>query len=407
MKTREQITAELNVIYQAAKGIGDQIRKEGREFTPDERVEVNRYLAKAQLLTDELSDLNGENEKARQKARDEAILDQVRDLGGDMPGNRGSKNGGKPGPWAKAFFKGRPAYGQKEFLTPSGSVGVPALSQTVPALGERVESVLQVLPVTPTSNSSIEYLREVTRTQNAAPVAAKGTKPTSVYELQEIDDPVEVIAHLSEPIPRNYLSDYGNLRRYLDTVLRQGTQLEVENQIFNGSSVSPDLTGMLIVSGHVEIIPDGSDILSLARQGITVIENLSLPTSGLVYAMSPNVWETYELLTDTGGRYYYKMNEGSARAPVNRQQRTLWGAPVALSVSMPDDRILLFHRQAVELFEREQATIDWSENTISIVDGTPVSDFARNLVRFRCEGRYALAIYNPSGIVEIIISEGS
>jgi hypothetical protein len=53
---------------------------------------------------------------------------------------------------------------------------------------------------------------------------------------------------------------------------------------------------------------------------------------------------------------------------------------------------------------REDVTIDWSENLYdpdALGAGIGASDFERNMVRFRCEGRFGLAIKRPAGIVKI------
>jgi len=397
MKTKEQLTAEVQGLLKAARDICDLADREGRDFTPEEREKVAGYLKSARELKSQIRD----TEKAKDEEFKNYILELSEGLSNNVKGSGKGSSSKKGGAWSEAFRKSWD--GRKELLTPSGSVGVPALSSTIPAEGERLETILQVLPPTPTDARSVEYLREVTRTQNAAPVADKGIKPTSVYELEEISAPVEVIAHLSEPVPRRYLSDYSNLERYLDVVLRQGLILELENQIINGDGISPNLEGMLTVDGHVVIPADGSDDFSLARKGITALELLALPTDELVFAIHPIRWEELELAKVNGGDYILQLD--SKPSPINRQRRQLWGVPVVPAVSMPTDRLLLFHRGSVELFEREQVNITWSENTISLVKGEPVSDFARNLIRFRAEGRWALAIHRPEAICEILLED--
>lgn len=396
MKTKEQLSAEMHGLLKSARDICDLADREGRNFTPDERAKVAGYLKSARELKSQIQD-------TKQADSDAEIVKFVKELGEGLSNNwKGSGKGSKKGgAWSEAFRKSWS--GRKELLTPSGSVGVPALSSTIPAEGERLETILQVLPPTHIDASSVDYLREVTRTQNAAPVADTAIKPTSVYELKEISAPVEVIAHLSEPVPHRYLSDYSNLQRYLDVVLRQGLVLELENQIINGDGISPNLEGMLTVNGRAVIPPDGSDDFSLARQGITALELLALPADELVFAIHPARWEALELAKVTGGDYILQLD--SKPSPINRQRRQLWGVPVVPAVSMPTDRLLLFHRGSVELFEREQVNITWSENTISLVEGQPVSDFARNLIRFRAEGRWALAIHRPEAICEILLED--
>jgi HK97 family phage major capsid protein len=401
MKTLEELKAELRIFTAAAKKIAELAEGENRNFTTQERSEVSTYLAKAKLVQDEIKALDPDGEKARQKENETEMRKYIEALGEGID----TRGNGKAGPWSTAFIKDRQKHGAKELLTPSGSVGVPALSTTIPAAAEVLETILQVLMPTPTSNSSVEYLRETVRTHNAAPVAAGAVKPTSIYTLEEIDAPCETIAHLSEPVKRQWLSDAANLKRYLDTVLKQGEQLALEAQVVNGSGTTPELQGMLTVSGRIYLPWDLlSDTIDMARKGITLLELMSLPTAGMVFCVNPTTWEHIELLADGYGTAYKMGQTTAGGAPIDRQKRQLWGVPVVPSVAVPEETILLFHKSAVELFERDAIVIDWSENTISIVDGSPVSDFTRNLIRFRCEGRYALCIYKPDGIVEIEVA---
>lgn len=412
MKTREQLSVEIQSHLKAARDICDLAEREKRDFTGEERAEVQAHLGKARLLKDQIKQLEPEDvREAKQRAQDVEIVRQTADMFGEIDStSRGDGSGRSDrkgaGAWSKAFMDQRSRNGQKELLTPSGNVGVPSLSSTVPAIGERLETILQVLRVTPLTTSSVEYLREQDRSHRAAAVADKGIKPTSTYELIEIDAPAQTIAHLTEPIPRRYLDDQQNLRRYLDTVLRQGLFLALENEVVNGNGISPSLDGMLNVSGRSVVVPDGSsDDFALARRGITVLELQSLPIDHLVFCIHPNTWESFELAEKTGGGYI--LNQDSKPSPINRQRRQLWGVPVAPSVAVPEDRLLLLHQAAVELYEREGVSISWSENSFSIVELEPVSDFARNLIRFRAEGRWVLAIYNPAAIVEISLDAGS
>ena len=392
----------MMVHLKAAQDLCDLCDHENRDFTNEERTEVQVHLGKARLLKDQIIALDPDSKK-KQQDQDEEMRKYILDLGEGIE-TRGGK--GKAGPWSTAFIKDRQKHSAKELLSPSGSVGVPALSATIPAAAEVLETILQVLRPTPTSNSSVEYLREVTRTHAAAPVAAGAVKPTSVYELIEVDAPCEVIAHLSEPVKRQWLSDAANLQRYLDAVLRQGEQLALEDQVVNGSGTTPELQGMLTVNGHILLPWDNtSDAITMARRGITYLELQSLPVVDLVFCVNPLTWEGIELLQDVDISAYKMGGTNEGRAPIDRQRRMLWGVPVVPSVAVPEDTLLLFHKSAVELFEREGVTIDWSENTISLIDGSPVSDFTRNLIRFRCEGRYCLAIYRPEGIVEIVTAE--
>ena len=406
MKTKAQLKAELTTHVSAARLSADKAEAEGRDFTEEERKSVEAHLGEARLLEKQIEALDPDETQKRKKESDEAMRDMILDLGKDLEGgNRGV--GGKSGKWSQAFLQR--FSGRKDFLTPSGSSGVPAMSETLPTSGERLETLLQALIPIPLgedgkAGGSVEYLREVKREHHAVPVAAGAKKPTSIYELVEVNAPAEVIAHLTEPIPRRYLEDWGNLRRYIDDVLRQGLLLAVENQIVNGSGVSPQLQGMLQCAGITVLIPSTSiDPIILARQGQTILELQSMPTDGMIYAINPTTWETMETSRISVGAFEMNVEGGRQGAPINRALRQLWGCPVVPSVAVPATSILLWHRSAVQLYERRGATVDWSENVTELIDGSPVTDFEKNQMRFRAEGRWCLAVYKPSGIVEIVL----
>lgn len=53
---------------------------------------------------------------------------------------------------------------------------------------------------------------------------------------------------------------------------------------------------------------------------------------------------------------------------------------------------------------REDAQIYWSENTFApnaLGEGDGASDFERNMIRFRCEGRFGFAVARPAGAVKV------
>lgn len=393
------LKAKRETVLKEAAGLVDKAKAEKRDFTADEKARADALVAEIKDLDKQVRDAEIDAEvQARQKRMDGRLsLEDVLKMA------ESGIQAGAPGPWAKTLmdFAGRVG-GAKQLITPSGGVGVPALSGYIPAQGEQLESVLQVLSTTPLEASSVEYLREVTRTHAADTVAESAAKPESEYELEEIDAPARVIAHLSKPAPRTWFADAPGLQRYLDTVLRLGLQLALEYQVLNGTGVAPDLDGMLTVAGH-QVQYFATDMLATCRQAITLCELISVPTSELVFVFNPLDWESMELLTTTTGAY--QMNDAGGRAPINRQQRTIWSVPVALSTQIAQNTGLLFHRRSVQLYEREAVELTWSENTYDSVTG--YSDFQTNQIRWRAEGRWCLALYRPEAIVEIDFLNGS
>ena len=88
-------------------------------------------------------------------------------------------------------------------LAPSGSAVVDQEFRPDPfALGKPAHSLLDVLPVIPHDTAEFAYMRQNVRTNNAAVVAEGAVKPTSVYSVVRVENKLEVVAHLSEGMPR-------------------------------------------------------------------------------------------------------------------------------------------------------------------------------------------------------------
>jgi len=73
--------------------------------------------------------------------------------------------------------------------------------------------LLDVLPTKQHTSAEYAYLRQSVRTNNAAIVAEGAAKPTSVYSVVRVENSLQVIAHLSEGIPRYWLLDNQALER--------------------------------------------------------------------------------------------------------------------------------------------------------------------------------------------------
>lgn len=94
--------------------------------------------------------------------------------------------------------------------------------------------------------------------------------------------------------------------------------------------------------------------------------------------------------------------------PIDRMARRLWSIPVALSTSVAAGvGWLVDFAGSTVLKIREDATLDWSENTFdpdALGAGVGASDFERNMIRFRCEGRFGWAVTRPAGIVKVTLT---
>jgi HK97 family phage major capsid protein len=127
------------------------------------------------------------------------------------------------------------------------------------ALGQPALSLLDVIPVVQHATAEISYLRQTTRTNNAAVVAAGALKPTSVYSVTRVESSLQVIAHLSEGIPRHWLLDNTALEAFLANELTYGLQTAVE------AKVLADVNG----TSGIQMQAYATSVLATLRKGVT------------------------------------------------------------------------------------------------------------------------------------------
>ncbi len=290
--------------------------------------------------------------------------------------------------WGDAVVKAASGNGEGfKALVGSGStaVGLPINLPPVPET-QRVDFIRQLLPTETTLDGSIGYMKQTLRTNNAAVVPEGTRKPTSIYTWLRIDDRVDTIAHLSEPIPRQYLDDASMLRQLVDDDLRHGLDLALDAEIVAAilAEASPAGSGL------------GTDPLTDLRKAITALQIADHTPSG--FAMHPSDWETVELAATE------QFAANPAMNPTNALTRRLYGYPVVVSTSIAAGQALLGDfRGSALLVMRQQARVDWSEGVFdpTFEAGAGATDFERNLIRFRAEMRAKLAVTRATGFVTI------
>jgi HK97 family phage major capsid protein len=378
MKLKDQHAAALK----AAKDIVDAARKAGRtSLTESERQQVDAHLAKA----DELRPLI---EKAEE---DSAIFRRLE----DGFGSRGSKH--QRFDARNAVVKAVGDFVSRKAIATGTNEVAPAglvVAEPIP-LGRVAQDLLSVIPtealeVPPT----FAYVRQTMRTNNAAAVAAGGTKPTSVYNTQRIEDRLRVIAHMSEPIDKYWLEDLPGLRTFVGDELGFGLNVAVENQVLNGDGVGENMTGMLAVSG-IQTQAFSTDMFETLRKALTKVQLLG--GRDVVIALHPTDWEAMDLVRVgttnqflVGSTVRQSVTGGEVSAPTGSSALLSWGIPVVLSNAVPVGTGVVFDRSAVGLRTDRAIELAWDAST----------GFSKNQLFARCEGRFGLIIRNPSLIVE-------
>ncbi len=386
--TRTRTPHRVDDMLDRARTIAANAEAENRGFTDAERAEVSDLIARAKRA-----------KAATQGSRD--LLDSLDDLGLTAAVETPSTNHRRtPSPLNGVVssvidrLRTRGDGSIRAAFSTAGEIVVPAdLFGTIQAKPKAYSFIGQLLgDAKPLEPGDWSYLRQVLRTNNAAPVAIGETKPTSVYTLERVSDPVTTIAHLSDPIPRQHLEDVDDLEKFIGSEMLLGLLAAIDEQIWAGDGTEPNLEGILTATG-VQSQPFDTSALVSARKALTRLQTAEIvadtsDTTDLAYVIAPADWEALELTRTT-------TEEFTMGGPINSAARTLWGVPVVVANTAAPGTALLgkFTEETIRLGNRGGVRLAWSE---AVSD-----DFERNYVRARCEGRFGLAIAQPSAFVVI------
>ncbi len=268
----------------------------------------------------------------------------------------------------------------------AGSLGVGLQTTRLPGVTELPRRTLTVRALLAQGNmdgQSIEFLKEHSWTNSAAPVAEGAAKPQSDFRLELVATSAKVIAHTMKA-SRQVLSDVSAVRSMIDTRLSYGLDLVEENQLLNGDGIGQNLLGIIPQATAYSSPLAGADTQSVDRIRLMVLQAALalLPADGIV--MNPADWGWIELLKDGQGRYIIGNPQGTIGA-------TLWGLPVVPSMAMTIDKVLVgAFGTGAQIFDRWKTTVE---------TGYENDDFTKNLVTILAEKRLALATYRPGAFI--------
>lgn len=280
-------------------------------------------------------------------------------------------------------MRGVDDWGRKALL-PVGETAVSTVVAPEPHGEGRVPvSFLELLPTLTHATPVFGFLRQNERSFAAAPVAVGDKKPTSKLGLERVEQSLRVIAHMSDPLDKYALADTPSLQRFVGAELLYGLNLAVEQAVLHGAD---GITGVLGTDG-IGTVDFDEDVATTVRRAITVLEVAGYEAGAVV--LTPAAWEAAELATaDGSGEYRYRS------APVDRAKRTLWSVPVVVSTALADGEALVVDTSALALdTDQAGAVVEWSANA--------GENFSRNQLEARCEGRFSVSVFQPSGIVSV------
>lgn len=377
MNKKEQRTGLLA----QARAIAEKVKAEGRGFTQQETSDFEGLIAQVDAIDVDLK------KEAESKERFERIasfgpIDDDR-YAGEVKGFV-TVDGQK---MAEKMLSTEFGRHNVKSLVAEGSSVVPVqmLSSSPVEEGKPASGLLQVLPAMQTS-VEFAYLRQTTRTNNAAPVARGALKPTSTYEIDRVEDRLRVIAHLAAPVDQYWLMDNQSLTQFIQNELLYGLFLEVEAQILHGAGTGENLRGLTTTSGVQTQAFATSPVVTI-RRAMNAVETVGYTPGAIV--LHPTDWTSIEITQTTTGAFL--LGDGPAGAPLDPVARRLWGVPVVTTLAATQGEAVVIAKDA--------ATVMLDTHGINIAWGLPGESFAKNEVVARCEGRFGLAVPRPLGVV--------
>lgn len=283
----------------------------------------------------------------------------------------------------------------KAVTSDSASAGSLITPQYLPGIltpGLRRLTVRDLLSQGRTTSNSIEYMRELQFTNNAAGVAENTLKPESDITFEAETANVRTIAHWMTA-SKQVLADAPMLESYIGNRLMYGLKLVEENQLLNGDGTGQNLEGVNTVATAFDTsLPAAT--ATLADQLALAIYQVSLSeydASGIV--LNVKDWFDLCLLKDANGNYILG-------GPQALASKVLWGLPVVATNAQAQGTFTVgAFDLASQVWDREDANI--------AITPYNADNFVKNMVTILVEERLAVTHYRPAAIVTGSLTSGS
>lgn len=250
---------------------------------------------------------------------------------------------------------------------------------------QRPVQVAQVFPVGATGQPSVKYMEETTFTSGAAEAAEGGAYGESALALMEKTSPVQKIATYL-PITDEQLEDEARVQSYVDNRLRFMLEQRLDGQVLTGNGTSPNLRGLLNVSGIQSQAKGADPVADAIYKAMTKVRvtGRANPTAVIIH---PNDWQEIRLLRTADGVYIW----GS---PSETGPEKIWGLPVVQSDAETENTAVvgdfLVHS---ELVSRSGITVKVSDSHSDY--------FVKGKQAIRADIRVALIFYRPAAFCTV------
>lgn len=201
----------------------------------------------------------------------------------------------------------------------------------VPGVSFSLAEILDLVPTFPIDQDTFKFMQETTRTHAADATAEAGTYPESTFVFAEASSPVEKIAD-SIPATDEQLEDEGQAASLLDQRLRFGLRQKLASLILTGSGTSPEVEGILNVTGIQTQALGADSVIAAAYKAMTKVRFTGQAEPN-AFVFHPNDWQDVVLAQEASGNFLWGH---PSMGPVT----SLWGLPVALSTGITENTAL-------------------------------------------------------------------
>lgn len=252
-----------------------------------------------------------------------------------------------------------------------------------------------------TDSNLVEFVREASRTNNAAEVAeattlSDGLKPESGFTLEPDSAPVRTIATLMY-VTRNALDDMAGLRSYIDELLSRFIEERIDRQLLIGNGTAPNLRGLNNASGVLNLngayftttMPSKVDRI---RRAITRIRIAGRGRASFT-VLNPADIEEFELMrtsVETGVTVNAYALPGGGPFGNGNTPLTLWGRPIVEHEDQTAGIATVADGRAAMVMDRMDTQLFITDSNRDL--------FERNILTVLAETRLAFPIFYPSRI---------
>lgn len=267
-------------------------------------------------------------------------------------------------------------------------------TEVVNLLRER-RVVRDLLTTIRVNTSSVDYVTQTTRTNNAAPVGEGLSKPYSEYAWGSATAVIRTLAHLAK-ITRQAMDDAPRLVGEIDSEMRYGLGFVEERQFLFGNNTGQNLHGIM-PQATAFALPAGFAPMP-ADPGVTRVDVLRvamlqnavalLPADGIV--LNDVDWAAIELTKTKDGAYLFANPQGTVG-------QRMWSLPVVTTPAMTADNFLVGNfAMGATVYDRMGVEV--------LISTENVDDFETNRATMRCEERVGLAVKRPQAFTKGLFS---